>query len=259
MTLCVRTCACVDDRPAARPWPPPAVPPAVRPTPGANPRTWHASTSRSSNAAFGPVRNQPNASLRGHPYTRTCRLTDHPTCDGACETTVVGPRKPRRLDGDHQGAGPFDQAATTRPSSVGGPSDCPADARAASSAVIRHSPGYRSSLGISRRGEPRRREPPPHATDANPFTVVRVRRGTTRSAHGRVLDFVHVVKDRTSRRVGYRGGNHNDPDTAAAVTHGLDPSSGMSRRGSVREVSSVSAPLCRLTAGRGEPAAARVG
>ena len=124
VTLCVRTCACVGDRPAARPWPPPAVPPLVCPNAGAHTGTWHGSTSRASSAAFGPARNQPNASPGDHPGTRRCPLTDRSTCDGAFKSRLLSQGKTRGLDGDHQGAGPFDQAVTARPSSVGRPSNC---------------------------------------------------------------------------------------------------------------------------------------
>ena len=62
---------------------------SVRSTPGAHPRTWRASTSRPSSAAFGPTRYQPNAGPRDHPGTRTCPRTDFPTCDGACESQLL--------------------------------------------------------------------------------------------------------------------------------------------------------------------------
>jgi hypothetical protein len=74
------------------------------------------------------------------------------------------------------------------------PERLPAEARAASRAVIRQSSGYHRSLGISRPGSHECRVVAA-ATDTNPVTGVRVRRGTT-GAHGHGWAFVHVVKDR---------------------------------------------------------------
>lgn len=210
VTLCVRTCACVGDRPAARPWPPPAVPPIVCPNAGAHTGTWHGSTSRASSAAFGPARNQPNASPGDHPGTRRCPLTDRSTCDGAFESRLLSQGKTRGLDGDHQGAGPFDQAVTARPSSVGRPSNC---------RQMHVPPAVRSSVScpdiaghcvfFSDGGSDEWRAIAA-AIDANPVTVVRVRCGAT-GVHGHGWGFVSRGQRPTSRRGGYRGGNLKGP------------------------------------------------
>ena len=137
------------------------------------------------------------------------------------------------------------------------PEPLPADARAASRAVIRQSPGYRSSLGISRRGEPRRESRRRSHRRESGYRCPGPLWGH-RGARPRV-----GVRSRgqrpTSRRGGYRGDNHNDPDTTAAVTHGPGPKFTHGRRVQREEASSVSAPLCSLTAGRGEPASRRRG
>lgn len=111
------------------------------------------------------------------------------------------------------------------------PERLPAEARAASRAVIRQSSGYHRSLGISRPGSHECRVVAA-ATDTNPVTGVRVRRGTT-GAHVPRVGVRSCGQRPTNRRLN-RAASTNDADTAAAVTHRLGPKFRDGRRGSAR-------------------------